>query len=229
MRAFFLLLLCIYSTTIYSANTAHLQDPKQVKELVEAFLLEQAATYPGTAKVHVAEPTIRNQPQCEHLQPMLASGAKLRARQTVTVRCQGPTSWTLYVQAEISIEGYYYTTNRTLQVGEVLSMDDLVAREGDILRLPPNTVTDPSLIVGYIASQRINSGSTIRSSTLRDPQSIQRGQSVRTVARGVGFVATGEGTALQNGSPGSQIQVRTSSGQVISGTVINANTVQVLM
>lgn len=148
---------------------------------------------------------------------------------SVAVRCLSPQPWTLHVQAELTIDGYYYVTNRTLQVGEVISLDDLVPREGDILRLPPNTVTDPSLAVGYITTQRINSGSTLRSSALRDPQSIQRGQTVRTIARGVGFVATGEGQALQSGSPGSQIQVRVSSGQIITGTVLDAQTVQVLM
>nr|WP_254045803.1 flagella basal body P-ring formation protein FlgA [Paenalcaligenes hominis] len=52
---------------------------------------------------------------------------------------------------------------------------------------------------------------------------------VRTLARGAGFVATGEGQALQSGSPGNQIQVRVSSGQIITGTVLDAQTVQVLM
>jgi len=42
-------------------------------------------------------------------------------------------------------------------------------------------------------------------------------------------VATGEGQALESGAPGTQIQVRTSSGQIITGTVIDAHTVQVMM
>lgn len=206
-----------------------LQDPQVLVDEVEQFLLSQAASYAGAASVHVTPPTIRNQAQCDHLQPYLPSGAKLRSRMSVAVRCLSPQPWTLHVQAELTIDGYYYVTNRTLQVGEVISLDDLVPREGDILRLPPNTVTDPSLAMGYITTQRINSGSTLRSSALRDPQSIQRGQTVRTIARGVGFVATGEGQALQSGSPGSQIQVRVSSGQIITGTVLDAQTVQVLM
>lgn len=206
-----------------------LQDPQQVADIAEQFLLEQASVYPGVASVHITMPTIRNQPQCTELQPTLSSGARLRSRQTVTVRCLAPTPWSLHVQAQITIEGFYYTSNKTLQVGDIIHLDDLVAREGDILRLAPNTVIDPSLIIGYIASQRINAGNVIRSSALRDPQSIQRGQTVRTIARGTGFVATGEGQALQNGSPGTQIQVRVSSGEVITGTVLDAQTVQVLM
>ncbi|XOT97388.1 flagellar basal body P-ring formation chaperone FlgA, partial [Alcaligenes pakistanensis] len=66
-------------------------------------------------------------------------------------------------------------------------------------------------------------------SALRDPQSITRGQTVRTVARGMGFMATGEGQALQSGAPGTQIQIKASSGQVISATVLDASTVQVIL
>lgn len=206
-----------------------LQDPLQVAEVTKQFLLEQASTYPGEANVHVVPPAIRNQTQCDELHASLSSGARLRPKQTITVRCQSPKPWNLHVQAEISIKGFYYTSNRTLQVGETLSLDDLIAREGDILRLAPNIIIDPSLAIGYITTQRINTGSPIRSSALRNPQSIQRGQTVRTIARGAGFVATGEGQALQNGSPGNQIQVRVNSGQIIMGTVLDAQSVQVLM
>ncbi|MEZ2720653.1 flagellar basal body P-ring formation chaperone FlgA [Paenalcaligenes hominis] len=206
-----------------------LQNPDEVVEVAEQFLLEQAAAYPGLASVHISPPTIRNQTQCEQLQPTLSSGPRLRSRQTITVRCLAPQPWSLHVQAQITIQGFYYVSNRTLQVGDTLGMDDLIGREGDILRLAPNTIIDPSLAIGYIATQRINAGSVIRSSALRDPQSIQRGQTVRTLARGAGFVASGEGQALQSGSPGTQIQVRVSSGQIITGTVLDAQTVQVLM
>lgn len=227
----FKFLFLLVGLVIAQSNFAspHLQDPHQVAEFAKQFLLEQASIYPGEAKVHVVPPTIRNQTQCDQLHAFLSSGARLRPKQTITVRCPAPQSWNLHVQAEISIEGFYYTSNRTLQVGDTLSMDDLIGREGDILRLAPNTIIDPSLAIGYITTQRINAGSPIRSSALRDPQSIQRGQTVRTIARGIGFVATGEGQALQNGSPGSQIQVRVNSGQVIMGTVLDAQSVQVLM
>lgn len=205
-----------------------LQDPQQVAEVAEQFLLEQASVYPGTATVHITPPTLRNQSQCDDLQPTLSSGARLRSRQTVTVRCLAPSPWSVHVQAQISIEGFYYTTNKTLQVGETIQLDDLVAREGDILQLPANAVIDPSLVIGFITTQRLNAGNLIRSSALRDPQSIQRGQTVRTIARGAGFVASSEGQALQSGSPGSQIQVRANSGTIITGIVIDAQTVQIL-
>ncbi|MFW7342467.1 flagellar basal body P-ring formation chaperone FlgA [Pollutimonas sp. H1-120] len=205
------------------------QDPALVVEEVERFLLGQASSYPGSAHINVEAPRIAGQAACDHLQPFLPSGQRLRTRMTVGVRCMAPEAWTSYVQASLSIQGYYYVANRNIQSGDVISLDDMSAREGDILRLAGGVVFDPSQAVGYIASQRISAGTPIKSRALRDPNSIQRGQTVRTEARGTGFVATGEGQALQSGAPGAQIQVRSSSGQIVNGTVLNANTVQVIM
>lgn len=207
---------------------AVLQSPDIITAEVEDFLLTQAQNVPGTPSVVVTPPRITNQPACDHLETFLTN-PQLRSRMTVGVRCLAPQPWTLHVQAGVSVQGYFYVTNRRIDAGEVLSMDDLAAREGDLLRLPRGVVMDPSQIVGYIAEQRMNAGTTVRSNALRDPESIVRGQPVRTEARGLGFVATGEGVALESGAPGSMIQVRTSSGQVLSGTVVNSTTVRVMM
>jgi len=90
-----------------------------------------------------------------------------------------------------------------------------------------DAVTDPAHALGRVVTQRIRQGGTIKSGTLRDPDSVQRGQRVHTQARGAGFVMRGAGYALQAGAPGSTIQVRTTSGVVVSAIVIDSTTVQV--
>ena len=209
-------------------QTQTLQDPDAIAAEVEAFLLGHAQQLPGTPQVMVTPPRISRQVACEQLDIFL-SNPELRSRMSVGVRCLAPEPWSLYVQASVSVQGYYYVTNRSINVGQTITLDDLSAKEGDLLRLARGVIVDPSQAVGYIAQQRIGSGSTLRSSALRDPDSIVRGQAVKTEARGLGFVATGEGVALENGAPGALIQVRTSSGQVVTGTVINNTTVRVLM
>lgn len=198
-------------------------------QAITHFLHEQADSYAGTLSVHVHNPPLRHHTQCDQLHTFFPSGNQLRSRMTVSVRCLAPVTWTINTQVELSLQGFYYVTNKTIAMGEIISLDDLTAREGDLLRLPANTVIDPSHIIGYIAAQRINAGNPLRNQVLKNPQSVQRGQKVRTIARGVGFVATGEGQALQDGAPGAQIQVRAASGQLITGTVIDAHTVQVIM
>ena len=205
-----------------------LQDPRAIVAEVEALLLDRAQQLPGTPQVAVTPPRITRQAACEQMETFL-SNPQLRSRMSVGVRCVAPEPWSLYVQASVSVQGYYYVTNRSINVGETITLDDLTAKEGDLLRLARGVIVDPSHAIGYIAQQRIGSGNALRSSALRDPDSVVRGQAVKTEARGMGFVATGEGVALEDGAPGTLIQVRTSSGQVVTGTVVNSTTVRVLM
>jgi len=230
-RLLFLLLLpAVLLPGIALSQTAArpaLQDPAAIIAQAEALLKDRAASWPGQAIIRVEAPRIVNQPACDQLETSL-SGSGLQSRTPVTVRCLSPKPWTLYVQASVQILGTYYVANRLIRRDEIISLNDLDTREGDLLR-NRRLIGDPALIIGWIATRRIRAGSAIETNALRDPNAIQRGQQVRTVARGVGFVASGEGQALESGGPGARIQVRTPGGQIITGTVIDANTVQVMM
>src|SRR5690606_40960877 len=45
----------------------------------------------------------------------ISSALRPRARMTVGVRCAAPQSWTLYVQATVSVPGQYYVAARPIQ------------------------------------------------------------------------------------------------------------------
>ena len=232
MRAFRFLSFLLLAATLPGQGLAQadrpaLQDPAAVVARAEALLKDRAASWPGRAVIHVDTPRIVNQPACERMEAFLA-GSGPQPRTPVGVRCLAPQPWTLYVQASVQILGTYFVANRLIRRDEILSLDDLDTREGDLLR-NRRLIGDPSHIVGWIATRRIRAGGAIESGALRDPNTIERGQQVRTVARGVGFVASGEGQALESGAPGTQIQIRTPGGQIITGTVIDAHTVQVMM
>lgn len=207
-----------------SADLAVLQDE------VIAFLEKQASSYPGSAQVRTDAPRLpRGAAPCDAWQVSLPGSQQLRSRMSVSVRCVAPQAWSTRVQAHLVIDGFFYVANRIIEPGETLTLDDVAAREGDILALPRGVVIDPSKLIDRVATQRIPRGTPIKAATLRSPLSVQRGQQVRTEARGAGFIATGEGQSLEDGAPGEQIRVRTPSGQVISATVLDANTVMVAM
>lgn len=209
--------------------SAAANEPTSYAEKIHTFLLEQAAPYGGTAQINVEALAADKLAACEQSEAFLPHGTKLRSRLSVGIRCVAPQSWVAYTQANISIDGNYYVTAQALKAGTALSAENISQRSGDLLRLPNGIVLDPGLLIGSVTTQRLAAGSTIKASALRSPESIQRGQAVRLEARGPGFVATSDGKAMQNGEPGSQIQVRTVSGQTVSGTVLNAHTVLVLM
>jgi flagella basal body P-ring formation protein FlgA len=194
-----------------------------------AFLSAQAIAYRGTPHIDIDASRLQNMPACRRLEFFLPGNAHLRSRMSVGVRCAAPQPWTSYIQATISIRGTYYVPAQTLQPGEQIETALLQARQADLLTLPAGTVLDPAQLLGRIATRRLRPGQPIRDNALRSPQSVVRGQTVRLEARGPGFVATSEGRALQNGAPGTQIQVRTATGRVVSGTIVGNGTVSVLM
>jgi len=203
------------------------QDPAALVSRAEALVKDRAASYPGRAVISVTPPPQFDQPACDQMEAFLA-GNGLQPRTSVGIRCLAPRPWTTYLQVSVQIIGPYFVAGHAIQRGEALSQDDLETREGDLLR-NRRLVGDPGRVLGWIATRNIRAGSAIESSALRDPNAVQRGQQVRTVARGPGFVATSEGVAMDSGGPGTQIQVRTPKGQIITGTVIDGHTVQVMM
>ncbi|MFT0546643.1 flagellar basal body P-ring formation chaperone FlgA [Allopusillimonas ginsengisoli] len=205
------------------------QNSSEIIKLVSEFLHDMTRRYEGDAQIAVETPRIGNHTACADLQPHLSGRQTLRSRMTVTVRCLAPVPWVMHVQANVSINGLYYVASRTINVGETVGHNDLEYREADLLRLSGDAILEPESAIGFISSQRIPAGTTVKSRMLRDPDSIERGQAVRTEVRGPGFLVTGEGQALEGGAPGARVQVRASSGQIITGVVLNGHTVRIMM
>ncbi|MGY6269862.1 flagellar basal body P-ring formation chaperone FlgA [Achromobacter denitrificans] len=208
------------------AQEAAAQPSEAIALAAQAYLQDQLASLPGQPSIAIDPPRTERLAPCDAMSPFLPSGMKLRPRMTVGVRCNAPKPWTTYVQATVSVAGQYYVAARPIAAGQALTPDDLSPRDGDLVALPPGAITDPQAVAGMTAAYRINAGQPIRGSSLRNAQSVLRGTNVRINARGKGFVVSSEGQALENAAPGAIVQVRTASGQVVSGVVRNAGLVE---
>ena len=209
------------------AQDAAVQAPEAIIIAAQTYLLEQLAALPGQASVAIDPPRADRLAPCDAMSPFMPSGMKLRSRMTVGVRCNAPKPWTTYVQATVSVPGYYYVASRMIAAGQALTPADLAPRDGDLVALPPGVITNPDTVVGMTAAYRINAGQPVKGAALRNAQSVVRGSNVRINARGKGFVVSSEGQALDNAAPGATVQVRTASGQVVSGVVRNAGLVEI--
>lgn len=178
----------------------------------------QTAGLPGTVTFTLAAP-VRQMPACTALEPFLPPGAQLWGATTVGVRCSGERPWTLYLQARIAVKSTYFVAARQINPGDTVSQADLVSREGDLTNLPRNVVTDASQAVGAVATNRLTAGLPLRQDLLRSAIAVTQGQTVRVIAKGEGFEVSTEGQALAKASAGDSVQVRTRTGQVVSGTV----------
>ncbi|MDR6599147.1 flagella basal body P-ring formation protein FlgA [Achromobacter deleyi] len=223
---------CLIALTLACLGAAQAQEaasqaPEAIAVAAQSYLLDQLSGLPGQPAVSIDPPRAERLTPCDAMSPFMPSGMKLRSRMTVGVRCNAPKPWTTYVQATVSVPGYYYVASRMISAGQALTPNDLSPRDGDLVSLPPGAITDPQTVVGMTAAYRINAGQPVRGSSLRNAQSVVRGSNVRINARGNGFVVSSEGQAMDNAAPGAMVQVRTGNGQVVSGVVRNAGLVEI--
>jgi len=203
------------------------QDGESIRAAVLTFLQQQSAGLPGRITVTVSPVFPRGLAACAQLQPFVPPGARTWGRTTVGVRCVGAKPWTLYVAARVAVDITYYTAARQIEPGQTVSAADLVPREGDLASLPRTVITDPSQATGALALLRISAGLPLRTDMLRSASSVVVGQTVKVVAEGAGFTISAEGSALNTAAPGQQVRVRTEGGQIITGVVKDAGTVQI--
>ncbi|RKP44397.1 flagellar basal body P-ring formation protein FlgA [Trinickia fusca] len=205
------------------------QDGESIRRAALAFLQQQTVGLPGKISVTVAPAFPRGLAACSTLSPFMPPNARLRGRTTVGVRCAGEHPWTIYLQARVALVATYYLAARQIEPGILLTAEDLTPREGDLANLPQAVITDPSQAVGAVALARIGSGMLLRQDMLKSATSVTIGQTVRVVAVGQGFTISSEGSVMNNASPGQQVRVKTSGGQIISGTVKDGSTVEIQM
>ena len=194
------------------------QDPRQVIKSVERFLHVQTAGLPGEVTIDVGtlDPRL-NLAACSSLQPFLPGASRAWGKTTVGVRCNGGSSWTVYVQAEVRVLGDYFVTAAPLAQGAVIEEMQLVKARGDLSALPAGVITDPAQAVGKTLAMPLAAGLPLRQDILRSPPVVQQGQIVRILLNGPGFSVSNEGRALASGAEGQVVQARTPQGQVVSG------------
>ncbi|MCG2582854.1 flagellar basal body P-ring formation chaperone FlgA [Massilia sp. TS11] len=193
------------------------QEAAALSSLVQAFLESQTAALPGTVSISVREPDARlNLGACPAPQAFLGPGQKAWGKTVVGVRCAAP-SWTLYIQAQVSVQADYVAAAMPLAAGQPIRAEQLVTVKGDLTQLPPGILTDPAQAVGKMPANALASGLPLRADVLKSAPVVQQGQLVQVVAGGRGFHVSAEARAIGTAGDGQVVQVRTANGAVVSG------------
>ncbi|SBT05056.1 Flagella basal body P-ring formation protein FlgA [Candidatus Accumulibacter aalborgensis] len=164
---------------------------------------------------------------CSAFEPFLPPGGQLWGRTTVGIRCLAPSAWTVYVAVQVKVSGSYLLTARQLTAGQIVSATDVRTQSGDLGALPASVLTDPAQAVGKTVRNGVAAGQPLRGDLLIAPWAVQQGQSVKLLSSGTGFTVSNEGKALNNATEGQIAQVRTATGQVVSGVARAGGIVEV--
>jgi flagella basal body P-ring formation protein FlgA len=204
------------------------QDIAAIKSTVEAFLQVQAGGLPGqvTVTVGAIDPRI-NLAACPAPQAFFMPGARAWGKTTVGVRCATPSTWTVYIQANVTVVGEYIAAAAPLVQGQPIDANQLTVLKGDLTMLPAGIATDASQVIGRSATVSLPPGTPLRLDTLRSKPVVQSGQLVRLVSSGNGFSVSAEGRAMSTAGDGQVVQVKTGNGQQITGIAKNGGMVEV--
>jgi flagellar basal body P-ring formation protein FlgA len=227
-EAFLLLLLMLPFKFATSESSDSRQDPATISRSVEHFLRSQTIGLPGQVSISVGKIDSRlNLKNCITPEPFFPQGSRAWGKTTIGVRCTAPASWTIYVQATVKIIGDYIATLAPLSQGKVLDANDIVRLEGDLTSLPPGIIINESQAIGRTLAVSLASGTPLRSDALRNQFAVQQGQIIRLVSIGPNFSVSTEARALANANDGQIVQVKTTTGQLITGVAKSGGVVEV--
>jgi flagella basal body P-ring formation protein FlgA len=189
-----------------------------IQRAVEDYLRREVRGLPGAVSFTVGpiEPRL-SLAACPYLETFPVPGARPLGRSSVGVRCNGPSAWSIYVTVTIQVLADYVVAARPLAQGATVAANDLAIQRGDLAQLPAGIVTSPEAAVGRKLAVGIAAGQPVREEVLRMQLVVQQGQAVTVVSRGKGFQVSASGRAITNAHDGQVVQVRMSSGQVVSG------------
>jgi len=204
------------------------QNLNALKGVVEQYLQTQAAGLPGqvTVKVGAIDPRTAVA-ACPAPQAFQQPGARPWGKTTVGVRCTAPSNWTLFIQAQVSVQAEYVTAALPLAQGQAIEPGQLVLVKGDIAAMPAGIITDMAQAVGRTPTVSLAAGTPLRLDTLKSKPVVQPNQAVRLVLNGKGFSLSADGKAIGSAGEGQVVQVRTPAGTIVSGMAMAGGTVEV--
>ena len=212
-----------------AAPTISRTDPQQIRAAAERFVTGLGA--PGST-VHAAaghlDPRLNLAPCVEELTPYLPTGAAVRPRTMVGVRCPAAGGWSIFVPVVVESDAPVLVARRTLSRGEIPGVGDVDA----VTRRVPGLGTQFPASLADVSGRRLRravaAGQPVPADALAAPVLIERGAQVTAVAAVAGVAVRAGAVALEAGGQGDRVRVRNVvSGRVIEGTVQADGTVSI--
>ncbi|MDQ3267645.1 MAG: flagellar basal body P-ring formation protein FlgA [Pseudomonadota bacterium] len=195
------------------------QSHVEIRTIIAAFVHEQTLNLPGQVTITVNEIDRRiSLPACPAPEAFLPPGGQLLGNSTVGVRCiTDMKKWTLFVPVHIKVSANLLIANSPLQQGHILRAEDIGNQKSELAQI--GNLTDPLQAIGKILKYHVGAGKVLKQDMLHAPYVVRQGQAVQIQVERQGFKIHADGQALSNAAEGQTVQVKTSSGQVVSGVV----------
>ena len=167
---------------------------------------------------------------CQQIEPYLPTGTRLWGRTRIGIRClQGPVAWNVFLPVTVRAWGPAWTVRQPVSAGTVLTPNDVELTEIDWAESVTPVLFRVSEWEGLEATRHLVPGQVLRQGMIRSPQLFTAGSTVRVLIRGPGFQLTATGSALSHGHQGQNARIRMPNRKVLTGTVLDAETVEITL
>jgi len=156
------------------------------------------------------------------LQSSLTGNQKALGRVIVEVSCQDEKPWKVRLPAQISVFVPIAITSKPIARNQQISKLDAILEDRDISKLNRGYYSKMSDVVGLVTRNQIRSGIVINPGQIRAPYLVQRGQTIRIVAKTSTYEVAMQGKALSNGALGEVIRVKNTKSQRIVEGIVSA-------
>jgi flagellar basal body P-ring formation protein FlgA len=196
-------------------------DPEQIRGVAERFI---AALAPVGTQVQATagrlDARLSLATCAGELTPFLPSGAVVRARTTVGVRCPDTGGWSIYVPVMVESDAKLVVARRSLARGEMPSSADIELVMKRVPGLPTQYLSQLSDTGGRRLRRPVAAGEPIPADALAAAVLVERGQQVTLVAAGAGIAVRANAVALDAGAFGDRVRVRNLvSGRIVEGSI----------
>lgn len=203
------------------------QDLQQLREQAIQYLKQlPGISADSQIKVSPVDPQLKLA-NCSAIEFFLPNSSHQRGNLRLGARCSEPQPWSIYLGASILEPRTYFVTRKALAKDHSIQATDLVASHVYDANSSAGLITDPEQITGRILTHPIAAGVALRQQDLRSEPSLQRGQTVKIIAKGKGFNVSNQGQLLSNAIAGQSVRVMTASKQIITGIARTGGIVEI--
>jgi len=134
----------------------------------------------------------------------------------------------ILVQADVKAFGRVIMSRRPFQRRHVIEEEDIYLSRMDIGKMPRNLLKDPEKILGKSLKRSINANMPIEEDMVEMNQIVGRGKRVVLLIAHEGMIIMADGKTKEKGYVGMSVRaINISSKKVVSGVLIDENTVKV--
>ena len=149
-------------------------------------------------------------------------------RQTIGVKCQSETPWTVYVPVTVKLLKPVVVAAKALSAKHVLRVTGVVVKQVDVGALRHGYLSDTELVVGQQLKYPLAMGSVISQNAVKPEKIVRRGEVITLIAMAGSMQVKMNGTAMADGSLGQRVRVKNSSSKrVVEGVIDGPGIVRV--